>query len=310
MRILIADDDYTSRLVLSGILTKEGHEVVSADDGTAAWAVLGQPGAPSLAILDWMMPGMDGVEVVRRVRELKTDRPPYIIMLTARGDKGDIVVGLKTGANDYVAKPFDPNELRARIAVGERMVALQDALLESREALVHQASHDALTGLMNRRAILERFQEELSRASRTGQKIAIGMCDIDHFKKVNDTWGHQVGDEVLRAVATGLGAHLRDYDAVGRIGGEEFLTITPFTPGTDCAALYDRLRASIADTRVATRSGELSVTISVGVACSTSEGAMDQTLEAADRALYQAKNSGRNRVVLDPGFAAPETPKK
>ena len=201
MRILIAEDDFTSRTVLSGVLKKEGHEVMATVNGAEAWEALQQPDAPVLVILDWMMPEMDGPEVVRRVRALQTDRPPYIIMLTTKGDKADIIAGLDAGANDYLAKPFDPGELRARIEVGRRMVEMQDALIESREILTHQATHDPLTGLPNRRAILDRLREELARTRRHDDMLAVGMFDIDHFKQVNDTYGHQTGDDVLCGLA-------------------------------------------------------------------------------------------------------------
>ena len=146
MRILIAEDDFTSRTVLAGVLKKEGHQVEATVNGAEAWQALRQPGAPTLAILDWEMPGMDGPEVVRRVRALETDRPPYMLMLTSRGEKADIIAGLEAGANDYLSKPFDPGELRARIEVGRRMVEMQAALVASRDALAHQATHDPLTG--------------------------------------------------------------------------------------------------------------------------------------------------------------------
>ena len=227
MRILIAEDDFTSRTVLAGVLRKEGHQVEATVNGAEAWQALQQPDAPALVILDWEMPEMDGPEVVRRVRALETDRPPYILMLTSRGEKADIIAGLEAGANDYLAKPFDPGELRARVEVGRRMVEMQAALIASREALAHQATHDPLTGMLNRRAILERLHQELTRAGRHGDRWAVGMCDIDHFKQVNDTYGHQTGDDVLCGLARILNESLRPYDSVGRMGGEEFLVIAP-----------------------------------------------------------------------------------
>jgi diguanylate cyclase (GGDEF)-like protein len=276
--------------VLAGVLKKSGHEVVETVNGTEAWRVMEQPGAPALAILDWMMPEMDGLEVVRRIRTLQTDQPPYIIMLTTKGEKAD-------GADDYLAKPFDAGELRARVEVGRRMVEMQDALIKSREALSHQATHDPLTGMLNRRAILDRLHEELARARRCGALLAIGMCDIDHFKQVNDTHGHQTGDDVLCGLAHVLSEGLREYDAVGRLGGEEFLVITPMKAGKDWMAIFGRLCVKVAQSKITTRSGELSVTVSIGVACATAQNTVDGMLAAADAALYRAKDQGRNRVV-------------
>ena len=297
MRILIAEDDFTSRTILVGVLKKEGHEVMATVNGAEAWDVLRQPDAPALIILDWMMPEMDGLEVVRRVRAMQTDRPPYLIMLTSKGEKADIIAGLDAGANDYLSKPFDPGELHARIAVGRRMVEMQDALIESRKILAHQATHDPLTGMLNRRAILDRLRKELARAGRHGDVLAVGMFDIDHFKQVNDMYGHQTGDDVLCGLTQILNESIREYDSVGRMGGEEFLVITPMKPGTNWISAFDRLCAKIAESNITTRSGVLSITVCIGVACAAAETTVDEILETADTAMYQAKNEGRNRVV-------------
>jgi two-component system, cell cycle response regulator len=299
MRILIAEDDFTSRTVLAGVLKKSGHEVVETINGAEAWDALRQPDAPPLVILDWMMPEVDGPEVVRRVRALQTDRPPYVIMLTTKGDKADIIAGLEAGANDYLAKPFDPGELRARVEVGRRMVEMQAALIKSREMLAQEASHDPLTGLLNRRAILDRLREEFARAGRHGDLLALGMCDIDHFKQVNDTYGHQTGDDVLCGLAQILSESIREYDSVGRMGGEEFLVIAPMKAGMDWISVFGRLCARVAESKITTRSGVLSVTVSIGLACAAGESTVDEILEAADAALYRAKNEGRNRVAHD-----------
>ena len=299
MRILIAEDDFTSRTVLAGVLKKERHEVTAVVNGEEALQVMQQPDAPALAILDWMMPEMDGTEVVRRVRAMRSDRPPYIIILTTKSDKADIITGLDAGANDYLTKPFDPGELRARVEVGRRMIEMQDALIESREKLSHQATHDPLTGLLNRRAILDRLREELARTGRNGDLLAVGMCDIDHFKQVNDTYGHQTGDDVLCGLTQILRDSLRAYDSLGRMGGEEFLVIAPMKVGMDCLSVFSRLCLRVAENKIKTRSGVLSVTVSIGLAYVAVESTVDQILEAADVALYRAKAQGRNRVAHD-----------
>jgi two-component system, cell cycle response regulator len=201
VRVLIADDDVTSRTLLTGVLCKEGHQVETVVDGAEAWQALQQLDAPELVILDWMMPKINGPDVLRLVRAHQTESPPYILMLTSRDKKTDIIAGLEAGANDYLAKPFDAGELCARLGVGCRMVEMQNALLASRQALAHQASHDSLTGLLNRSSILDRLQRETARANRSGDEWAVGMCDIDHFKGVNDTYGHQTGDDLLRGFA-------------------------------------------------------------------------------------------------------------
>ena len=297
MKILVAEDDVTSRTLLVGLLEKQGHEVVAALDGAEAWALLQQPAAPRLVVLDWMMPELDGLEIVRKVRALPTERPPHIIMLTAKTKKTEIVEGLQAGANDYLSKPFDPGELLARIEVGRRMVEMRDALVESRDLLAHQATHDPMLGLMNRRAIISQLSKELTRSCRMGDFLAIGMCDIDHFKQINDSFGHQTGDDVLCGLAQILIGNLREYDFVGRLGGEEFLVITPMKAGTDCLPLYDRLRRRIAASKIETRSGFLAITVSIGVVRAGEGSTVDRILEAADAEMYKAKREGRNRVA-------------
>jgi two-component system, cell cycle response regulator len=302
VKILIAEDDLTSRNILTAVLNKCGFDPVVAEDGGAAWDLLQRPDAPRLMLLDWNMPGMDGVEICRRLRDNSVPDPPYIILLTARGEKSDIVAGLEAGANDYVAKPYDSEELMARIGVGQRMLEMQSNLLEARDALAYQATHDFLTGVFNRRAILERLEQEISRAGREDGRLSVGMFDIDHFKNINDTSGHRAGDEALVAFARRIEGGLREYDCVGRYGGEEFLVIAPGAIGLKSQSLYERLRARIAGAEIATNSGSISLTVSIGVAAGAGQSTVDALLAAADAALYQAKAGGRNCVV----YAAPD----
>jgi diguanylate cyclase (GGDEF)-like protein len=204
---------------------------------------------------------------------------------------------LGAGANDYIAKPFDSEELQARVRVGQRMQELQSSLREARDALAHQATHDPLTGILNRRAILDRLSAELSRAKRENGKLSVGMCDIDHFKKINDTYGHQAGDEALIAFTRCIQGGLREYDCLGRYGGEEFLVIAPGAKGLNDKSLYERLCARVAETEIKTKSGPISITVSIGVARGTGQSTPDALIVASDEALYQAKTGGRNRVA-------------
>ena len=297
MKILIAEDDSTSRSILTAILKKWGYEPIVTEDGQAAWNALQQPDAPKLVLLDWSMPGMDGLEICRRLRQIVSSDPPYVILLTGRGEKNDIVQGLDAGANDYISKPYDSKELRARIRVGQRMAELQSNLLEARNALAHQATYDSLTGVLNRRAILDHLHKELARARRENGTLSVGMCDIDHFKAVNDTWGHLTGDSVLVAFTRCLLAGLREYDHVGRYGGEEFLVIAVGSKGQSEESLYERLRAGVAASRIETEGKTVSITVSIGVAPGTGQSTVDSLLAAADAALYRAKAAGRNRVA-------------
>ena len=298
MRILIADDDVTSRLVLSGVLRKYGHEVVTAVDGTEAWEAMRQPGAPALAILDWMMPGLSGVEVCRRIRDLHPDQRPYLLILTSRGEKTDIVEGLEAGADDYLAKPFDAGELRARVDVGRRMVELQAQLGEAREAATHEAMHDSLTGVLNRRAFGEVLARAVSEQRRHHGGLALGICDVDEFKKINDAKGHQAGDEVLCGLVRVVAGTLRGHDVLSRYGGDEFLVLAERISAADAGRLFERVRAAVAADAIATRAGEVPVTISFGVGTWRDDDTEDQLLARADAALYQAKSEGRDRVCI------------
>jgi len=307
VKILIADDDVTSRRVLTGVLKKYGHEVVTTVDGAEAWEVMQRPDAPRLAILDWMMPGLAGVEVCRRARTLPSDQPPYIIILTSRDEKADIVAGLEAGADDYVAKPFDADELRARVDVGRRLIELQERLMEAREALAHEAMHDPLTGVLNRRAFAVALSRQLSVERRYHHGLALGICDVDWFKKVNDKHGHQVGDEVLSGLVRLMENNLRGHDVLGRHGGDEFVLLTEHAAEGDAVIPYERARAAVADNPIPTRVGNVSITISFGVKIWRADESEDQLLAAADTALYRAKNRGRNRVYLARGRAPAST---
>ncbi len=305
MRILIAEDDTTSRSILTAILRKWGYDPIDVGSGSEAWEIMKKPGAPGLAVLDWEMPGLDGLETCRRIRNLQPFNPPYLIILTSREEKADLVRGLDAGANDYISKPYDNDELLARIRVGERMMELQAELIEARDALAHEAMHDHLTGALNRRAILDGLEKELKRAARRKSTLSIGLLDIDHFKAVNDSYGHQAGDAVLWGFVQTIKGALREYDLVGRYGGEEFVVVAPDTVDSARESLYERLRASIADLRTPVQSGEIGVTVSIGVAGSEIADTVDLILAAADVALYRAKEAGRNRVVhADPDIQA------
>ena len=299
MRILIAEDDLTSRRILSVVLKKSGYDVVETADGEEAWKVMQQPDAPGLAVLDWMMPGMDGLEVVRRVRAIQSTRPPYLIMLTAKGEKADVVAGLDAGADDYLAKPFDLRELQARVGVGARIFRLQ-------RVLARAARTDSLTELPNRAGILRSLEYEFSRSKREGYVVGIALLDIDHFKGVNDTFGHPAGDDVLREFGHRCRMSLRAHDSVGRYGGEEFLVVAPHCKAGE--APWERLRAAVASSPFKTRAGEVSVTASIGVAYGIGDLPPEKLIAEADQALYRAKESGRNRVRVSSFRGFPASP--
>lgn len=299
MRALVADDDTASRLLLQRMLTKWGYDVVTASEGEEAWNILTSDNPPDLAVLDWMMPGLDGVEVCRRIRALDLSSPPYLILLTSRGDKQDIATGLESGASDYVQKPFDHDELRARLLVGRRFAELNSKLLETQRELQRQALTDPLTHIMNRRAILGRLTEEMARAPRQGLPLSIGVMDIDHFKLVNDRYGHAGGDSVLQKVVERSLRALRAYDALGRIGGEEFLIVMPGVGARDASIVLERIRHSVRQATIELQGVEITVTVSIGGAVNGGE-TPEELLHLADEALYRAKGEGRDRVVMAP----------
>jgi two-component system cell cycle response regulator len=300
VNVLIAEDDMVSRRLLEAILTKWGYEVTVTRDGVEAWEVLQGAAPPSLAILDWMMPGMDGVEVCRKVRQRGREPYIYLLLLTTKGRKENIIEGLDAGADDYLTKPFDPHELQVRLRTGKRIVTLQAEIIEAREALRIQATHDALTGVWNRRAILEMLGTELARSRRDELPVAAAMADLDHFKRINDTYGHVVGDAVLGEAVSRMRGLLRPYDAIGRYGGEEFLVILPGCTSQDAFRLAERLRLGISQEPIVIPGGTIEVTISLGVATTDTVAILDATalIQAADTALYHAKAGGRNRVEL------------
>jgi len=295
MRVLAAEDNPVFQSMLRTMLTKWGYQAVIARDGLEAWDALRDEDPPRLAILDWMMPGLDGVEVCRRVRG--TDREPYIyiLLLTARTDAQDLIDGMEAGADDYLTKPFNAQELRVRLRAGCRILALQEQLLHTREALRDQATHDGLTKLLNRGAILEVLRTEIARAERERHPLSVLMLDLDRFKSINDVHGHLIGDMVLREAAQRMRAAGRRYDSVGRYGGEEFLVVLPGCGLDDARSQAERLRETIAGTPFASDSQPLRVTISVGVSCAHDHDA-DILIREADEALYRAKSLGRNRV--------------
>jgi two-component system cell cycle response regulator len=302
MKILIADDDPVSRRLMQRTLEKFGYEVVLAGDGRAAVEILSQPDGPRLALIDWMMPELDGLGLCREVRSTQRDGAyVYILLLTSRQDAEDIVAGLEAGADDYITKPCHPAVLRARLHTGRRILSLEETLVRAREEMRFKATHDELTSLLNRASILSTTHSELRRSARDGQPFSLLLCDIDHFKRVNDNHGHLAGDIVLKEVARRLLSSVRNYDAVGRYGGEEFLILLSNCDESSLRTRAEHIRAAIASTPIQTGDAELSVSISIGaMACcfTSADTSLEAILAQADAALYCAKGEGRNRAIF------------
>ena len=299
MQILVVEDSVVYRQILASHLKDWGLPFIIAKDGSEAWTLLQRPDCPRLVLLDWVLPDIDGVELCRRIRLASTgDLYSYVILLTGKDDKKDMLEAMQAGADDYLVKPFDQLELKARLLVGKRIVSLHEELVSAREAMRYAATHDSLTGLMNRGETVDFLSRELARARRNGKPLSVILADIDHFKKVNDTMGHLFGDEALKEVARRLRSNLRVYDGVGRYGGEEFLMVL-----SDCdlqAALIkaDDLRVCVGSEPVVSSRASRNITMSMGVAVSTDHPNDDvgPLLNQADRGLYAAKQNGRNRV--------------
>jgi diguanylate cyclase (GGDEF)-like protein len=300
MKILVADDEVMSRRLLQKTMERAGYQVTAVENGRLAADELCKPDGPKLALLDWMMPELDGPGVCREVRKRKEHSYVYMVLLTSKEKKEDIVAGLKSGADDYLTKPFDAEELKARLRTGIRILDLEDRLVEAREEMRFQATHDALTSLWNRGMIMELLGRELARTKREGKSAAILLGDLDHFKQVNDTYGHLAGDEVLKETARRLLSSVRSYDFVGRWGGEEFLVVL-----NNCDPAFSLVRAEeickkIARNPVQTSGASIPVTMSLGLVVSQEwpPSPVEQLVHEADEALYAAKAAGRNCVKV------------
>ena len=312
MKILIADDEYMSLHLLRSTLERAGYEVTAVDNGVAAAELLCRMDGPRLALLDWMMPQLDGPGVCRAVRQSRSQQYVHIILLTSKNSKQEIVAGLESGADDYLVKPFNPEELKARLRTGLRILQLEDSLVEARESMRYQATHDALTTLFNRGIIMDLLRRELARSTRERDCTMLLLGDIDHFKQVNDTRGHLVGDEVLREVSRRLLSSVRAYDYVGRYGGEEFLIVLNNCDPEDVMARAEEIRLTIGREPVASDAGPIPITMSFGVLMSRDWGGQSAAdlLGRVDAALYEAKNSGRNccRMARPPAREVPLQP--
>ena len=298
-RILVVEDSPVYRLLITTHLRQWGFEVQVATSGTEGWEILQRHDSPDLVVSDWVMPGMDGLELCRKVRASRSaDSYAYIILLTAKDARADLVCALEGGADDYLVKPFDEQELKARLLVGKRLLGLQHELVAAKESMRYAATHDALTGLSNRREAVDSVSRELARSHRDRKPLAVILADIDHFKQVNDKLGHIAGDEVLVEIGRRLRFKLRPYDVAGRYGGEEFLLVMPGCDLMSALIRADQIRSFVSGSPITTTAGPVVTTLSMGVAVGDGgiETQVQDILRQADLGLYQAKKAGRNRV--------------
>jgi len=299
MKILLAEDSPVYRRLISESLKEWSFDLVVAEDGAEAWRLLKRPDAPRLILLNWMLPGIDGIELCRRIRKNETcEGYAYTVIFTGQARKEGLAEAMEAGADDYLVKPFEPSELRARLLAGKRILDLQRELVFSRESFRFAATHDFLTGILNRAEVLASLDRELARSRRKHGPVGIILADLDHFKQINDSLGHLAGDVVLKEVARRLRSDLRVYDSVGRYGGEEFLLVLPDCDLNTTARRANEICRLVSSEPIATSGGRTSVTLSMGATASDcAPGAtIESLLQEADTALYRAKESGRNRV--------------
>jgi diguanylate cyclase (GGDEF)-like protein len=299
MQVLVVEDSAVYRKLICDELQSWGFATTVAETGEEAWRVLEQASSPKLVLLDWVLPDLDGTELCQRIRQARTSGPyVYVILLTSKEGRQNMLDAMEAGADDYLSKPFDESELKARLLVGKRILDLQEELVSARESMRHAATHDSLTGLMNRGEVVNVLERELERARREKKTVGVILADIDHFKNVNDSFGHLYGDEALKEISRRLRSKMRVYDGIGRYGGEEFLLVLP---GCDLAVTLERgnqLREYVASKPVVAAGGKQVITMSMGVVVSGGSEAIDveALLARADAGLYAAKQKGRNRV--------------
>jgi two-component system, cell cycle response regulator len=300
--ILLAEDDPVTRMLMTRFLKKAGYEVDAVADGTEALEHMTKHYYPFL-VTDWEMPEMDGIELCKAVRNLQLDGYVYALLLTARNAKEHIIAGLEAGADDYLVKPVHEPELIARLNTGRRILALEHSLRAANERNRILSVTDPLTGAFNRRYMMEQLPRELERCRRYGNPLSVIMCDVDHFKQVNDVKGHSAGDDVLQQFAARMQRSIRaTSDWVARLGGEEFLIVLPETGFEGAMFVAEKIRAIMTDMPFVTREGDVAATSSFGVASTEGHGPdlatkSETLIRAADQCLYRSKQAGRNRVT-------------
>jgi len=298
--ILLAEDDPVTRMLMTRFLKNAGYEVDAVADGSEALDKMTKRYYPML-VTDWEMPEMDGIALCRAVRNMQLDGYVYVLLLTARDAKEHIIAGLEAGADDYLVKPVHEPELIARLNAGRRILDLEHSLRVANQRNRILSITDALTGAYNRRYLMEQLPRELERCRRYAYPLSVLMCDIDHFKQINDARGHAAGDEVLQQFAARAQKSLRtNSDWVARYGGEEFLIVLPETAHADAMFVAEKLRALVDSCGFATREGDAMVSASFGVASTGPSGPdlslkVDALIRTADECLYLSKQAGRNR---------------
>jgi len=302
--ILVVDDDLVTRTVIQKYLNKAGFDVTLAGNGAEALRALDDRFFP-IVLSDWIMPELTGLQLCETIRKKKTDGYVFIILVTSRDAKTDIVSGLEAGADDYLTKPIHPAELVARINTGIRILRLEKSLKQANDEIRLLSITDTLTGCYNRVYLGERFPQEIDRAARYNHPLSVVLADMDHFKKVNDTYGHQIGDKVLKTFSTCLLEQIRgQVDWAVRYGGEEFLIVLPETNCEGAIVFAERMRHATENLSIRNTENQIRITASFGGACADfghrkfSAMSLETLINHADDLLYRSKRDGRNRVNI------------
>ena len=300
--ILLAEDDPVTRMLMTRFLKKAGYEVDAVGDGTEAFDRMLLRYYPIL-VTDWEMPGMDGLELCKAVRNMQFDGYVYALLLTARDGKEHIIAGLDAGADDYLVKPVHEQELIARLNAGRRILNLEHSLRAANHRNRVLSITDSLTGAYNRRYLMEQLPREIERCRRYAYPMSVIMCDIDHFKRINDEKGHVVGDDVLQQFVKRVQNSIRsNSDWITRYGGEEFVLVLPETDFPSGMLVAEKVRALIEAVGFESSAGEIRVTASFGVAATAPQGPdltvnLEALIKTADQYLYRSKESGRNLTL-------------
>ena len=296
MNILIADDEPVNRRLLEILLKKWGYGVTVASDGNEAWRALQADARHRIAILDWMMPGMDGVQLCRKIRKDESRPPTYVILLTARQVTEDANGRFESVADDYLPKPYAAHELKARLRAASRIIELEDQLQSARDAIKVESTHDTLTGLWNRSAIMEILHRELHRAYRQNLTLAVMIVDIRGLNKINREHGHMAGDTALRETARRIRTTVRIYDSVGRYGAGQFVIISPACDGAGASSLAQRIRSKLCDDPIRSFAGDFAINVSLGIAVGGKNSQATDIIAAAESALSDARKTGHTSI--------------
>jgi len=300
MKILVVEDDPITNRMLEKYLVDLDFEVSTASNGRQGWEIFCQEDI-RFVITDWMMPEMNGIELIKKIREANEKQYCYIILLTAKNEKDEIVEGISSGADDYIIKPFHKEELAVRVRAGQRIVDLQSELFDANEELKRLSETDPLTGLYNRRALSDYLIKSQSAPGYKRTPFAFIMADIDRFKKINDIYGHDSGDAVLVKIVRKIKDSVQNNDMISRIGGEEFYVVLPDADLKQAEDIAENMRRSIETSPIVLPyKKEFYVTCSFGVFCvqANREWDWEHCMKMADKALYESKNSGRNKVTV------------